>query len=191
MPEKTASRIVGFVRGCRREWLRSRADTTEGKVVSIFVASDAGLPIKERDQVNATLRRGINGDRYSEGKGVWSKHPGEGREVTLVEMEAIEALAQEKKIEIEPAATRRNLVTRGVPLNHLVGKEFQVGEVRLVGIRLCEPCQYLENLTTQGVLTGLIHRGGLRANIVTGGTIRTGDSVTEAVKAERLESAER
>ena len=82
-------------------------------------------------------------------------------------------------------------MTRGVPLNHLVGKEFQVGEVRLVGIRLCEPCQYLENLTTKGVLTGLIHRGGLRANIVTGGTIRTGDAVTEAVKVEQSESVQR
>jgi MOSC domain-containing protein YiiM len=163
----------------------------EGKIVSIFVAGKAGAPMEEQEQVEATAGRGIEGDRYFEGTGVWSNTPGDGREITLVEMEAIEALAREKKIEIEPASTRRNLVTRGVPLNHLVGKEFQVGEVRLVGIRLCEPCQYLEDLTIKGVLTGLIHRGGLRANIVSGGTIRTGDSVTEAVKAEQPEPAER
>jgi MOSC domain-containing protein YiiM len=71
------------------------------------------------------------------------------------------------------------VVTRGVPLNHLVGHEFQVGAARLMGMRLCEPCQYLEDLTTKGLLTGLIHRGGLRANIVSGGAIRVGDSVRE------------
>jgi MOSC domain-containing protein YiiM len=70
-------------------------------------------------------------------------------------------------------------VTRGVPLNHLVGREFQVGAVRLFGRRLCEPCEHLEGLTIKGVLTGLIHRGGLRADIVLGGSIRVGDTVKE------------
>lgn len=163
----------------------------EGKVISIFVASNAGLPMEERNEVTATPGRGIDGDRYAEGKGVWSTHPGQGREITLVEMEALEGLASEKNIALNPAETRRNLVTRGVPLNHLIGKEFQVGEVRLVGIRLCEPCQYLEEMTTKGVLTGLIHRGGLRANVLTGGVIHVGDSVTEAFKTEELESAKR
>jgi MOSC domain-containing protein YiiM len=159
----------------------------EGKVVSIFVANKAGVPMEQRDVVKATPGRGIEGDRYFEGTGAWSKHPGEGREVTLVETEAIEALAREKNIALTPADTRRNLVTRGVPLNHLVGREFQVGEVRLMGIRLCEPCQYLEEMTTKGVLTGLMHRGGLRANVLTGGNIRVGDSVTEVVHTEELE----
>jgi len=76
-------------------------------------------------------------------------------------------------------AARRNVVTRGVPLNHLVGREFQIGAVRLRGTRLCEPCAYLEGLTLPGVLAGLIHRGGLRAEIVTGGTIRVEDAITE------------
>jgi MOSC domain-containing protein YiiM len=67
-----------------------------------------------------------------------------------------------------------------VPLNHLVGREFQIGEVRLRGMRLCEPCDYLEGLTTKGVLAGLIHRGGLRADIVSGGIIRVGDTIAEA-----------
>jgi MOSC domain-containing protein YiiM len=163
----------------------------EGKVLSIFVANKAGVPMEARDEVTATPGRGIQGDRYFEGLGAWSNHPGEGREITLVEMEAIEGLAREKNIALKPAEMRRNLVTRGVPLNHLVGKEFQVGEVRLVGIRLCEPCQYLEEMTTKGVLNGLIHRGGLRANVLTGGVIHVGDSVTEAVKTEELEPAKR
>ena len=163
----------------------------EGRVVSIFVASKAGALMEARDEVKATPGRGIEGDRYFEGTGFWSKHPGEGREITLVEMEAIEGLAREKNIALKPAEMRRNLVTRGVPLNHLVGKEFQVGDVRLVGIRLCEPCHYLEEMTASGVLVGLIHRGGLRANVLTNGVIRVGDSVTEVVKTEELEPERR
>ena len=163
----------------------------EGRVVSIFVVSKAGALMEARDEVKAIPGRGIEGDRYFEGTGTWSNHPGESREITLVEMEAIEGLAREKNIALKPAETRRNLVTRGVPLNHLVGKEFQVGDVRLVGIRLCEPCRYLEKMTTEGVLAGLTHRGGLRANVLTGGVIRVGDSVTEVVKTEEWDSAKR
>jgi MOSC domain-containing protein YiiM len=92
-------------------------------------------------------------------------------------MEAIEALAQECQIALEPGAARRNLVTRGVPLNHLVGREFHIGEVLLRGLRLCEPCGHLETLTVKGIQDGLCHRGGLRAQIVRGGVVRTGDAV--------------
>jgi MOSC domain-containing protein YiiM len=81
--------------------------------------------------------RGLEGDRYLDGSGHWSSTPGVGRQVTLIEIETIEALEREKNIVIAPGASRRNLVTRGVPLNHLVGREFQVGAVRLFGRRLC------------------------------------------------------
>ena len=147
--------------------------------------------MEARGEVKATSGRGIEGDRYFEGTGTWSNHPGEGREITLVEMEAFEGLARERNIALKPGETRRNLVTRGVPLNHLVGKEFQVGNVRLMGIRLCEPCHYLEEMTTKGVVAGLIHRGGLRANVLTSGIIRVGDSVTTEVKTEEWEPAKR
>ena len=147
--------------------------------------------MEARGEVKATPGRGIEGDRYFEGTGTWSNHPGEGREITLVEMEAFEGLARERNIALKPGETRRNLVTLGVPLNHLVGKEFQVGDVRLVGIRLCEPCHYLEEMTTKGVVAGLIHRGGLRANVLTSGIIRVGDSVTTEVKTEEWEPAKR
>jgi MOSC domain-containing protein YiiM len=130
-------------------------------------------------EVKAVAGQGIEGDRYFDGRGHWSKNPGVNREVTLIELESIEALEREKGIAIAPGAARRNVVTRGVPLNHLVGREFQVGAVRLRGTRLCEPCAYLEGLTQQGVLAGLIHRGGLRAEIVTSGTIRVEDAITE------------
>jgi MOSC domain-containing protein YiiM len=152
----------------------------QGDVVAIYVAAKAGIAMESRQHVEAIAGRGFEGDRYFDGTGHWSGTTGAGREVTLIEIEVIEALAPEKNIEIAPGAVRRNIVTRGVPLNHMVGREFQVGGVRLRGIRLCEPCQYLEGLTTKGLLAGLIHRGGLRADIVSGGTIRVGDSVTEA-----------
>jgi MOSC domain-containing protein YiiM len=149
----------------------------QGNVVLIYVASQAAAPMESRQEVTAVAGRGIDGDRYFHGTGNWSKSPGAGREITLIEVEALEALVREKEIALAPGAARRNLVTRGVPLNHLVGSQFQVGAVRLLGTRLCEPCSYLEGLTGKGVLAGLMHRGGLRADIVAGGTIRVGDLI--------------
>jgi len=151
----------------------------QGNVVSLHIAREGALPMEAPHEAQAVAGQGLAGDRYFSGTGHWSKHPGVSREVTLIEIEAIEALQREKNIAIAPGAARRNVVTRGVPLNHLVGREFQVGSVRLRGTRLCEPCAYLEGLTQKGVLAGLIHRGGLRAEIVTAGTIRVEDIITE------------
>jgi MOSC domain-containing protein YiiM len=150
-----------------------------GEVVSIHVAAEPMAAMERRAQVKAVSGSGLEGDRYFLGTGTFSKSPGKGREVTLIEVEAIEALEREKNISLDPGEARRNLVTRGVPLNHLVGREFQVGEVRLRGTRLCEPCSHLEGLTREGVLTGLVHRGGLRADIISGGAIRVGDAIAE------------
>lgn len=98
-------------------------------------------------------------------------------QITLIEAEAIEAFSREYGIEFKPAAARRNLVTRGIPLNELVGNEIVVGEVTLRGIRLCEPCSHLAQVSHQSVLPGLVHRGGLRAQILTEGIIRVGDPI--------------
>ena len=135
--------------------------------------------MEARAQVQVIAGRGLEGDRYFDGSGDWSNNSGVDRDVTLIEIEAIEALDREKKIRIAPGAARRNLVTRGVPLNHLVGREFQVGAVRLHGTRRCEPCQYLESLTTQGVLSGRIHRAGLRARVIAGGATEVGDLIAD------------
>jgi MOSC domain-containing protein YiiM len=97
--------------------------------------------------------------------------------VTLIESEAIIALARDYGIELNAGLARRNIVTVGVALNHLVEKTFTIGAVRLRGTRLCEPCSHLEKLTRQGAMRGLIHRGGLRAEIISGGIIRIGDSI--------------
>ena len=127
--------------------------------------------------VNAVAGKGLEGDRYFNASGTYSKKSGTHREVTRIEIEAIEGFERDYGVKLEPRNSRRNIVTRGVALNHLVGQEFRVGEVLLRGIRLCEPCGHLAELSQAKVLPGLVHRGGLRAQILTGGTIRTGDDV--------------
>jgi MOSC domain-containing protein YiiM len=129
------------------------------------------------NRVRAIPGKGLEGDRYFEARGTYSDSPGPGREITLIESEAIEAMARDNGITIPTGASRRNVVTRGAPLNHLVGKEFDVGPVRLLGVRLCEPCSHLESLTRKGLIAGLVHRGGLRAQILTEGEIRVGDPI--------------
>jgi MOSC domain-containing protein YiiM len=151
----------------------------KGNVVSLHLARNAAMPMESTLEVKAIAGLGLEGDRYSLGLGEWSKTPGVGREITLIEIETIEALEREGSITIAPGAARRNVVTRGVPLNHLVGREFQVGAVRLRGMRLCEPCAYLESITRRGLIAALVHRGGLRAEIATSGTIRVEDAITE------------
>lgn len=153
-------------------------EVVDGRVAEIYVAPEGGAEMRSVDHVEAVAGRGLRGDRYFDAKGTFSRRIGPPREVTLVESEAIEALAEDYGIPISPGDTRRNLVTQGVPLNHLVGRSFRVGEVTLEGVKLCEPCGRLEKLTREGVKAGLVHRGGLRARIVSGGVIRKGDIVT-------------
>lgn len=152
-----------------------------GQLVAIFTGQRKGSDLQSSDQIEAVAGRGLVGDRYFLKEGTFSEKEGPDREVTLIEVEAIEALAQECDIALPPAQARRNLLTRGVPLNHLVGREFAVGPVVLRGIRLCEPCGHLEKLTRTGVKAGLVHRGGLRAQIITGGTLRVGQEVKSQV----------
>src|SRR5262249_27253805 len=124
--------------------------------------------------------RGLVGDRYFLKDGTFSAKDGPDREVTLIESEALEGLAREYEITLAAAQSRRNLVTRGVPLNHLVGRTFTIGPVTLRGIRLCEPCDHLESLTCKGIKAGLAHRGGLRAQVLVGGILETGAAIAAA-----------
>ncbi len=149
----------------------------QGQLIGIYVAARKRDELQSVDQVEAIAGRGLTGDRYFLQDGSFSKKDSPDREVTLVEIEAVEALAKEHDIVLQPGQVRRNLVTRGVPLNHLVDKEFHIGNVRLRGLRLCEPCTHLESLTCKGVREGLVHRGGLRAQVVRGGILHTGDVV--------------
>jgi MOSC domain-containing protein YiiM len=157
-----------------------------GMVVSLHICRRAGETMQSVPSVRAVPGRGLEGDRYHDGTGTYSRSGGgPHREVTLIEEEAIDALRRDFEVDFPAAESRRNIVTRGVALNHLVGREFRVGEVTLRGLRLCEPCRHLEQITGRRVREGLIHRGGLRAQIVAGGTIRAGDPV-EPLRAERV-----
>jgi len=146
---------------------------TAGSLLAIHVAAARGEPTRSIEEALVVVGRGIEGDRNAAA----GRAGGNGREVTLIEVEAIEAVKLDDGIELAPGDARRNLVTRGVALNHLVGRTLRVGGALLRGVRLCEPCAYLEGLTKPGVRLALVHRGGLRADVVEGGTIRVGDPI--------------
>lgn len=148
-----------------------------GRVVSIHIAPEARAPMVSVPQVRAVAGRGLEGDRYFKQTGTYSQAAGGDRELTLIELEAIQAFCREYETEIAPGDARRNLVTEGVSLNALVGKTFRVGEVRARGLMLCEPCQHLADLAQVEVLPGLVHRGGLRAEILRSGRVAVGDPI--------------
>lgn len=152
----------------------------KGRIVSIHTAPSSSVPMTSVAEAQAVPGKGLEGDRYFHETGTFSeKIRGPDREVTLIELEALEALERDYSVTLQPARARRNLVTRGVALNHLVGREFAVGGVILRGLRLCEPCSHLAKWNHRENLRGLVHRGGLRAQILVGGTIRVGDEVGE------------
>jgi len=150
---------------------------SNGSVHSVHITAVASEPTVSVEEARAVAGKGLEGDRYFSATGSWSSTPGSGRQVTLIELETIEALERDYQTKIEPGQARRNIVTQGVALNHLVGREFSAGEVVLRGLRLNEPCNHLASLTDEKVKQGLVHRGGLRADIVSGGVIRVGDAV--------------
>lgn len=150
-----------------------------GTVETIVITESEGAPCFEVKEVIAHAGRGLEGDRYFEGKGKFKKLEPK-RQATFIEMEAIEAVARDYDIPLDPTEPRRNIVTRGIALNHLVGKTFTVGEATFRGIKLCEPCEYMQGLVGKPVREPLKHRGGLNAEIVSSGTVRVGDTVTVA-----------
>ncbi|MBB73709.1 MAG: hypothetical protein CMJ75_04260 [Planctomycetaceae bacterium] len=149
-----------------------------GKLLAIGITPTGSQPMEARQQVAAITGQGLEGDRYATGQGTFQKGPAQPLEqVTLIEQEALQAAARDYSITITHLDTRRNLLTENVPLNHLVGKAFCIGEVILCGIELCEPCGHLENLTYPQIKQSLLHRGGLRAEVVQGGQLQVGDVI--------------
>lgn len=158
--------------------------TGKGRVERVFTAPEAEAEMNERTEVEAIAGGGLRGDRYcseNETGTFVSWGPEEerqdGYDLTLVEREAIDAIERDADIELAPGEHRRNIETSEVALNHLVGERFRVGDVVCRGERLCEPCDHLRRLTKDGVRNALVHRGGLRADIVDGGVIRPGDEI--------------
>jgi MOSC domain-containing protein YiiM len=153
----------------------------EGRLVGIYTSAGAGEPMDGHDELRAIEGVGLDGDRYALTirSGKFSDREGTGRQVTLVEREAVAAANREAHLDLAERDTRRNLVTEDVPLNHLVDRTFRIGDVVLQGKRLAEPCSYLASLTAPGASRALVHRGGLRADVLTGGTLRVGDAISE------------
>lgn len=148
----------------------------EGRVEALAIAAEAEDPMVLVPEVIAHPGRGLEGDRYFHRVGTFSNPNVRGTDLTLVEAETFEQVTLPTgHLDFEQA--RRNVITRGIDLNALVGERFLVGDVECLGQRLCEPCAHLQRLTAPGVLRGLVHRGGLRADIVSAGTIRVGDAV--------------
>lgn len=141
-------------------------------VIALLISLAPGEPMRSVSEAEAVAGRGLADDRYEQGTGTFSTWP-KDHELTFVESEEVEAA------QIEAHELRRNIVTQGVRLNELVGKRFYVGVVLCEGTRLCEPCGHLEHITNRAGLTKtMLHKCGLRAVILTGGTIRVGDKLT-------------
>lgn len=147
---------------------------SSGEVVGIFLAAENGELPAEVERARALAGKGLEGNRYFYSDG----NAPDGRALTLIAAEALEAMERETEIRLDAAATRRNVLTRGVDVNALVGKRFRIGEVECHGVELCEPCSHLQSMTRPGVIKGLAHRGGLNADILNDGDIAVGDQVT-------------
>lgn len=146
-----------------------------GSVESIHILSGPGAPVTAVESVRVHADRGLEGDRHTPPLG---EHHERGEfALTLIEAEAIEAVRDQHGIDLSNGRSRRQVTTRGVGLNALVGHEFTVGGVRCRGIELCEPCKHLERLTEPGVIKALLHRGGLMADVLDDGVITVGDEV--------------
>jgi len=137
-----------------------------GRVEAIHIAAEHEELPQPMERVRVVAEQGIVGDRQ-----------GDRGDITLIEAEALEELARDHGIELSPAESRRQVLTRGIALNDLVGVRFRVGEVECVGTELCEPCRHLEGLTQPGVIKGLVHRAGINADVLSDGEIATGDQV--------------
>ena len=151
------------------------------QIVDIFTADSPASPAISQKSVHAIPGRGLKGDRYFDGNGTFSpplQKP--DFEITLIQKEHVELFASSSGVSFTTRMARRNLVTVGIDLNSLVGRDFRVGSVLMRGVRLCEPCNYLAKQTSPKILRGLLHKGGLRAQILSEGEIRVGDSLVEA-----------
>ncbi len=159
-----------------------------GLVETICIAPVAGAPMQPLTQVEAIVGVGLAGDRYATRSGFYSARPTEpgAREVTLFEAEVLDLLRSDFGIGLTGAEHRRNLTVRGVQLGALIGQRFRVGEVLLEGVKDCPPCEHLQELVGKPVLEPLLNRGGLRARVLQGGTIRVGDALGAAERGQRV-----
>src|SRR4030088_3733865 len=150
-----------------------------GVVRYLHIPPRAFLPMRAMPELRLIEGKGIEGDRYMIGReeGFYSHKPEEGRQVTLFEFETLVALKRDANIELGPGEHRRNVTTEGVPLTHLVGHQFWLGETLLEATRLSIPCRHIEEITGKAIFDPLINRSGLNCKILKGGIVRSGDAV--------------
>jgi len=159
-----------------------------GELLHIHMAPIASALMRPLPEARLIAGTGVEGDRYATRLGTYSKKHHIDRQVTLIEVETLEALARDHGVDLAPHEHRRNLTTRGVPLNHLVGQYFRLGACVLFGGRLNVPCKYLEDLVGKKVFKPLLNRSGLNCRVVVGGTVRKGDRI-EWCDPESLDAA--
>jgi MOSC domain-containing protein YiiM len=135
-----------------------------GRVEEINIAYEPHQLPEPLESIDVVVGDGLAGCRYED--------------ITLIQAEALEGLLEHHGIALSAAESRRNVLTRGIDLNELVGRRFTVGEIECVGVELCEPCAHLQRMTQPGVMRGLVHRAGINADIVRGGRIAVGDPVS-------------
>lgn len=162
---------AGFVLAQHDLDLERRTERTRGVVASIVVAPQTAGPAHELDRCRALVGRGLDGDRYATGGGTFAGVGRMGQDLTLIDADALEAAG------VSAVDARRNIVTRGIDLDVLVGRRFRIGDVICMGERRAEPCAHLQRLTRPGVLRALVHRGGIRADVISGGHVAVGDVV--------------
>lgn len=150
----------------------------KGTLTGIHIAPNAGAPLVALLEVLAVPGRGLEGDRYFFEQGSFSRWPGPHRAVSLIAEEDLEQISQQSRIHMSAPDSRRNLLTRGVPLKELLKKEFLIGTVRFRGERLCQPCKYLaRKLGEPELIPAMVNRGGIRARILSEGTISVMDPI--------------
>lgn len=158
---------------------KGRGPGWNGTVSHLHVTARAFLPMRSQESIELVAGRGIVGDRYMMGheQGFYSEKPEEGRQVTLFESEALDAILRDYKIELLPEEHRRNITTVGVPLNWLVGKRFRIGSCIVEATRLSVPCRHIEQILGKAVFDPMVHRSGLNCRILVGGTVRVGNAI--------------
>lgn len=148
-----------------------------GTVVALCSAPRSFLPMRSLPVLALEAGVGVVGDRYAKRIGFYSDLHHDGRQVTLFESETLRAIERDYRITLAPTDHRRNITTEGVPLNHLVGRRFRVGETLLEGVMLSVPCRHIEQLTGREIFNAMIHRSGLMARILRGGAVHVGDAI--------------
>ncbi len=158
----------------------------QGRIHSIFIAESANTPTVQLETARLEAGKGIIGDRYHTGTGTFSEMLADRplKQITLIEKEAVDRFNRKHNTRLDYPELRRNIITEGIRLNPLVGKTFQLGEVTLKGIKLCEPCPHLAEVLLPEVLPGLLGSGGLRCEIITDGALYTGDIFSVAMDCD-------